>query len=389
MIYDAVSDQVSKVTNEPSGRIYSLDYSRSSGLLATVTLETGNRHVLRTLTVTGDIQSEAVIETDGDNSVYARYPIKFASNGKYLFTDVEGKVYRLELNGELTRVHSEHFSGLWNPSHHPVDNKFAVTYGTKDFDVGYLTVGNGVADIEVLARSTTADTNGKFQPNGQLTSFVSNRSGTQQLWIIDGDKTYQLTQFEQGLKNSLYYWSPDGQSLAVNVNNQLVIVGLDGSHNVIHSGIAVTRLMPWTNQHKIFAVDNQTDDHALYSIELATGNVTATNIHNVLLAADIEGGNTIVADRDNEFWLHSNQEIQPLPKLEKKLFGTYLLFKQGLLYGIDAQAQLWRYDIKTNDLVNITMLDKNINYISDIKGKDMLATKFIGGRRELIEFSQR
>lgn len=244
IIYDAVSDNLIKVPYTSSGRIYSLDYSRQSGLLATVTLENDNVHMLRTLSLDGEVQDETVITPLENQSVYAQFPVKFSADGKHFLTHAEGKIYRLNLDGELALLHPASHSGLWTPSYHPSQQKFAVTFGSKDFDIGYLNRTQEAADVDIFARSTAVDVNAKFQPNGELIAFISRRSGLSQLWLIDGDKTYQLSQFAQGLKSSRYDWAPDGQSIAVNVNNQVAILKLDGSHHVVESPVAVDLLMP-------------------------------------------------------------------------------------------------------------------------------------------------
>jgi len=389
VIYDAVADSLSKVPHESTGRIYSLDYSRQSNLLATVTLENDNRHVLRTLTLTGEIQSETTITPLENHSVYAQFPIKFSPDGTHFLTNVEGKIYRLSFDGDMTLIHPPSHTGLWAPSYHPDQTKVAVTLGTKDFDIGYLNTENEQADVDIFARSTAADFNAKFQPNGDLIAFISLRSGQSQIWIVDGDKIFQLTKFEHGMKSSDYDWAPDGQSLAVNVNSQLAIVNLDGSYRIIESTISVSALMPWTNPSKLLVTDNQADAHQLHSIDIDTGEITDLNIKNVLWSAFNEDNQIIYVDRQANFWLHSTEGTQPLATLDNKFLDYYLLIKDGLLYGIDPQAQLWRYNIKNEELQTVTPLNEDIIYISDIKDEQMLATKFMGGRRELVEFSQR
>lgn len=388
VIYNSVSNDLTKIPLEQTGRIYSLTYSRQSGLLATMTLEQNNSHVLRTLDLTGDVQSTAEITPTQSHSVYAQFPIKFFPDGQYLLTHVEGKIYRLTTSGNLTLLHPRTHSGLWNPSYHPNQDKFAVTYGTKDFDIGFLDTSKEQADIDIFSRSTSIDVNAKFQPFGDLISFVSKRSGLSQIWIIEGSRTYQLTNFDQGLKSSRYDWAPDGQSIAVNVDNQLALVKLDGSVQTFNSKVAVNALMPWTIQDKILVTDNQADKHQLYSIDVNSGETKDLQIHNVLWAADNGNNQIVYADQQSKVWLHSNDSTHAISALDNKLSDDYLLLKDGELYGIDNQAKLWQYKIATNDFSNLNNMNGNINYISDIRGEQILATKFIGGRRELVEYSQ-
>ncbi|WP_440875773.1 winged helix-turn-helix domain-containing protein [Thalassotalea sp. PLHSN55] len=388
MIYDAIANTLTKVPHEHAGHIYSLDYSPQTGLLATVSAEKNKVDVLRILTLAGEVQNESKIIRDPNHSVYARFPIKFSADGKHFLTNVDGKVYRLDFDGTLQLMHSPNRSGMWAPSYHPSQTKFAVTLGSKDFDIGYLNTEQASAELEVISRSTGVDVNAKFQPNGALIAFVSLRSGTRQLWLHDNGKTYQLTKFPQGLKSTRYDWSPDGSALVVNVKNQVTIVKLDGSYQTLETPIAVKLVMPWTHQNKLLITDIQAGKAQLFSVDIDTGSTTNLNIEHVLWSAYINDEQLVYLDNKNNFWRYESESARPISMLNNKLLGDYVLPKNNALYGINSQAQLWKFDLETNTLQTIATLDKNITYVSDIKNEQMLATKFIGGRRELVEFSQ-
>ncbi|TMO86025.1 winged helix-turn-helix domain-containing protein [Pseudoalteromonas spongiae] len=389
VIYDAVSNQISQVPHDYSGRIYSLDYSRKSGLLAAVTLGRENSNVVRTLTLSGEVKSEAEIKRHASHSVYERFFIKFAPDGSHFITDIEGKIYRLSLDGQLDLMHPVSHAGLWTPSYHPDQTKFAVTYGTKDFDIGYLVLDGEQTEFDIISRSTVPDLNAKFQPDGNLIAFVSSRSGERQLWIKDNNKTYQLTKFEQGLKSTRYDWAPDGKSLVVNVNNHIALVNLDGSYQMVESPVAVRLVLPWTIAHKLLVIDNQSDQQQLFDIDLNTGETTDLNIQNVSWATYTKDNQIVYVDQQGNFWLQANNGAQALTMLNQKLEGNYALPIGDNIYGLDIKANFWRYNLTNHELETVATLDKDTSYISDIKGDKILATKFIGGRRELVEYSQR
>ena len=395
VIYDAIANTIEAIPYQAKGRIYSLAYARATGLLATVSATEDNHHFITTLSPTGEIQSQAEIDSRELYSVYETFPVSFAPDGSHFLTSIKGKIYQLSFDGDLKLIHSHGHSGLWSPVYHPNKQKFAATYGTKDFDIGTLKLSDDTPQLKVMARSTLPEANAKFQANGELIAFFSRRSGMGQVWIKNQESSYQLTQFEQGIATARFSWSPDGSVLAVNLNHQIALVNLDGSHKVIKletlpnkAPLAVDQLMPWTQQDKVLVTDNQAGKHQLFSVDINSGKVTDLKLDNVLWAAYDNNNDIIFADQQNNLWLHSAEGTQPLPLLDNKLFGNYLLLKDDLLYGIDSQAQLWRYHLNTNQLETIATLDKDIIYISDIRGEQLLATKFIGGRRELVEFSQ-
>jgi Tol biopolymer transport system component len=66
-----------------------------------------------------------------------------------------------------------------------------------------------------LINSTRLEMNAQFSPDGTRIVFESLRSGTQELWVADGDgrNDRQLTSFN-GRVGGTPAWSPDGQSIA-------------------------------------------------------------------------------------------------------------------------------------------------------------------------------
>ena len=389
MIYNAVTDQLQEVAHNLEDRIYSLAYSRATNVFATVSVSDSNQHIVRIFTLTGEIITEAKVNTYKQHSVYDSFPVSFSPDGSNLLTSVRGKIYQLTFDGELNGVHPNTFKGLWSPVFHPNKQKFAATFGTKDFDIGVLETRNDDPELSIITRSTESEANAQFQPNGDLIAFFSNRSGSNQLWLIDGQSSYQLTNIEQGTKTARFSWSADGTQLVANIDHQIALIAMDGSYTFINSPeLAVNTLMPWTHSNKLLVTDNQNDDHRLFSVDITNAETLDLDIQNVLWAAYTADEKIIYADRQNEFWLYSSENTKPLPQLSQQLFGNDILIKQDYIYGINSQAKLWRYDIKSDALLILNTLDKDIKYISDIRGQQMLATKFIGGRRELVEFSK-
>jgi Tol biopolymer transport system component len=75
--------------------------------------------------------------------------------------------------------------------------------------------------------STKPDENPGCSPDGKRLAFSSGRSGSEELWLssVDGSNPQQLTSL-RGTIDYIYgpQWSPDGQSIAVNVGGGLGIV---------------------------------------------------------------------------------------------------------------------------------------------------------------------
>lgn len=62
------------------------------------------------------------------------------------------------------------------------------------------------------------DTQPRWSPDGRHLAFISNRSGSNQLWLLsmDGGEARQLTRIRGGVQNPV--WSPDGRTIAFTAN---------------------------------------------------------------------------------------------------------------------------------------------------------------------------
>ncbi|MFC3093878.1 hypothetical protein DRW07_10385 [Alteromonas sediminis] len=387
MIYDPIANQANTLELAEKGDIYALDYARETELLAVVMLLDSHEHRLLTFTPDGEIQSLATIQRKAYQSVYDRFPIRFTPDGESFLTEVNGRIYRLDLEGELNPINTVFQNDLSMPRHHPTENKIAVTHGVQNYDVGVLTLDNDKTTLDFFARSTSTDINARFQPGGELIAYVSYRSGHAQIWIADGDKSYQLTQFENGIYGSLFSWSPDGRRIVVNLNNQLAVVKLNGDYQVLNTMIPVFVLMPWTQHNHMLVTSTQTQKAQLFQVDMQTAEVKDLQVSNVMWAAYIEDGTILYADYQKQFWLLSGEGRKALPTISNKLVGKNALLEGSYLYGIDMQDQLWRYQLNTNELQHISTINKDIMLISDIKNGQILASQFVGGRRELLELS--
>jgi Tol biopolymer transport system component len=93
--------------------------------------------------------------------------------------------------------------------------------------------GDTILRAHVFCDSTRTDVPGRFSPDGSHIAFVSDRRGSQQVWVArrDQPECRSLTQLQEAMVE-VGSWSPDGRSLVFSAtianNTDVYIVSIDG-----------------------------------------------------------------------------------------------------------------------------------------------------------------
>lgn len=105
-----------------------------------------------------------------------------------------------------------------HPDWSPDGRRIALASWSEDGDGIRITQLGAEAPLEL---TTGRDSHPAFSPDGSAIAFVSDRSGTLQVWScgIEGSDLVQLTRLD-GLEPHRAHWSPDGERLALSVTDQ-------------------------------------------------------------------------------------------------------------------------------------------------------------------------
>jgi len=115
-------------------------------------------------------------------------------------------------SGETVPVES---NDLVHPEYVAVEQLLVVAEPRRDRDMALLAADR---DADIVAQSTSDDHSGRFSPDEQWITFISRRSGYDELWIAatGNEVTRRLTRFD-GAAVRYPDWHPDGSRILITV----------------------------------------------------------------------------------------------------------------------------------------------------------------------------
>ena len=136
------------------------------------------------------------------------------------------KLRSVDLSGNITDLKFSNYLNITNANYSPDGNKITMTLVDMDFDILVSSLNNSGMK-QTIVDSNSIDMQPAFSPDSSQFSFVSLRSGNQQVYIYK-DGVERLIFNNSG--NEEFFgmaWSPDGQNLAVSMQDNLYVISVD------------------------------------------------------------------------------------------------------------------------------------------------------------------
>jgi DNA-binding winged helix-turn-helix (wHTH) protein/dipeptidyl aminopeptidase/acylaminoacyl peptidase len=396
--YHLRNNHLTELYNPEGSELYSYDFSLKSKHFAVVSRNSNNEHIVEKLTIDGKVLSSAFIKLENDNSAHEFYNVYFDPEGEYLLTSTELGLFQLFFDGSMQQIGSLGHRHLADPNLHPNGKNIVAIQESGDQDIAIIDVNK---DVDLLAgkavsiaRSNVLDVAGKFQPNGHLIAYVSNRSGSKQIWLYDGNNSRQLTQLDNGLQSMNFVWSPNGDEIATVSGDELVIISLDGSIKTLPSTLLISKVMQWHHSGHLLVLANQNNINNAFelAVDSSKENIIISkklNLINVEWAQYSNNRDVIYLDSDRKVWMKSLQESSSEPKqingLINQVGNRRLTLIDNLLYGINDKRQLWHYQLSTQEFTILKQLPASARYISDFNNGKALITQTLRHNKEIIE----
>jgi DNA-binding winged helix-turn-helix (wHTH) protein/Tol biopolymer transport system component len=338
-----------------------------------------------------------------------------------LLASAESSLFEIDMDGTFVEYPVTSVKDIYNAAYHPDGNKIVAVMGGVDFDIEeyYFEINNVEVDDtqssssviaavvapeiliekhQTIHHSTVVDYQAKYQPQTANISFVSDRSGDQQIWLSQNEQLKQLSHFTSNTHINSYVWSLDGQSLALGIKGKLQLLTLDGQAQLITTSFKVIDVYQWVgNQQVLLSIIEQASDaNQNQQRKVVLFNINTGEHKSIYQGfshwAQLDNDQSLYyTDWEKTLYLYQGNESIIFQPTANTVFssGFKLVNEQLVLFG---QGKLWSYQLGNRILssVDIATTSSQIASFSDIDdtNKRVLFTVFKNARKDLVMFQR-
>ena len=396
MHLDERTGDVRRLYQPADDTLYYFDYDANKQRFALISRDNNGQDVLELVSRSGEPLSRQVIRRPAHMSRYQYLEANFAPSGNYLVTSSYQGPQQLSLEGELTPIQVPE-NRISNVAIHPNLDKLLAVRGQFDHDIAQLSLAKPqpasrpggfnrqYQPYPSLARSTSSEHSATYQPGGDAIAFVSDRTGSDQLWLWHRDQARQLTFTDNNRKLNSYVWSPDGRRLAYVLNDQLTLISLDGDTQQRPTAQPLLSVLDWYDERSLLVLANTDKYRALFRYDLETDALTSLNIDRIKKAW-VSDGQLIYADLEFRVWQAELDNIRPTRQWLEQLHGKSMLVKPGQIYSVDPDSQLLsRFELASRRQMPLGPLKDRAWWVTDIRDQQLLLEQSIAARVDIVE----
>lgn len=387
-LYDDLSKKFSALYKSEQDEIYHLSYHQESKKFALLSNSQSAGSRLIVLNQQGEILANTALLLPDFFAQNQRFDAQFSANGAYLLATSYGALYRITFDGKVSQISTPQ-TNLSAITVHPNNSSLLAITGRKDIDIAEINVSgktpaptpNGLNRQQLpypsLARATSQDRHAKYQPNGELIAFISNRSGQDQIWLWQGEQTTQLSHLIQQHPTSQFSWSPDGKQLAVVSRNKVNIINLAGKNQQIDTRLPLNQVLAWADDTQLFVTANTPNSDTLFKLNITTAELTPYPLSGIKQLWVIEQI-LFYSDENGRVFKLLLDDVQPKSRLLSELNGKSMQLHDGEIvsYSFDSKT-LNRYDLDGQFIEHLTPLKAFAWKITDIRDNKLLLEQVI------------
>lgn len=369
-------------------RLYNLAYSAGLDTLALLGKTAEGKDQLTLLNSSGEVLSSVVLHFPLPLSQFELLELSFHPSQPKLLVYNSLHQFEVSFSGRVTTIGPLAAKAIYSLVYAPHQNTLLAAYGMRDWGF-YLhnlsAAGEQMRTFPEKWDSTFADTDARFQPKGELIAFVSNRSGQQQVWLMDERRVWQLSQFTQGSIAGLT-WSPSGQQLLVNHTDRLLLLDLSGGVDVLPTPFAAMQLYQWSEQGEILFSTQVAWQQRIVAWDPHKGHWQQWHVPDSSWAQLDDSGRLLSLYNNGQLWLHGRDDAEE-PRQVLSHIQKRFVWHHGQILAVDKTNQLVRYPMSTLQELSRSPLTTTSLYVDDSQGSRLLIAELSDVQQDIVELS--
>lgn len=381
--------------------LYSLSYSFVNQTLAVMQESQELEHSLLFMSLsTGEKRQLAFPYPVKYGSWLRWYPV-WNADGNGLMFSAASRLYHMDLAGNVEVSSIPTFLDISRPMLHPKNKNIAMTLGKVDRDLALLQLSedNELTQEQSIGRSILRESDAQFQPNGKGIAFISERSGSRQLWHLVGSNSQktpqaiQLTRLDNNQYLESFVWSPNGKQMAALTEDKILLVDTAGRVDVIHLPVRAIAVYQWSEGDQLLMSVVDEDGVKLVSFDLNTStylthyhghvkwaqqvsNFQTENLQNEILFTDLN--NKVMSLKDG-----TTQRFFPF--VEITTWSRYFV-RGDELYVLSSEDDVWLYQFSSDTLTKLFHYPDTSVALTDVQSerREFLISQFVSAKKEIV-----
>jgi len=313
-----------------------------------------------------------------------------------LIGSLDGKLTKYGITDGHEIVLYQSNEALSFPEAHHESGQLVVTQGLHFSEEIWLTELNATDRVTAnsFITSSRRDWAPEFAHHSRRLAFISDRTGSAQIWIRQEDKSLRrITNFEQPVSLNWLRWSPDDKKLLYVIKGAVWAVDVDsGTHHQLAIGPHQALIASWSfDGGQIYFSSQDDSQYQIWQFDFKSGETTLLIDQDayVIQAGNDEKGLFFSRYRGEGLWyrdLNTGLDKQVLPGLKPDQWNDWRVIGQAVYFSdIDEFGNdLYRFDLNTGQSEKVLEQHKTIFSFSVSGDESVIATDRLQNRESSI-----
>ncbi|WP_416305821.1 winged helix-turn-helix domain-containing protein [Neptunicella sp. SCSIO 80796] len=236
----------------------------------------------------------------------------------------------------------------------------------------------------IVSPSVFKEWKGKYQPNTNKIAFLSDRTGTTQIWLSGGAEQ-QLSHQPEDVSD--YLWQTNNQLIFIS-HQTLWLVKLGDKAQKLNTEFIPQQIYQ-SKKHKVLMSALIGGKSSLIMYDTQSGQYQLLLDKEISWAQQISNAVLLSADVHGKLSKFVNGRVQPIAALPDLIIQSDFIEQDGLIFLQDKQLHVWCYDPVKEQAAVIGHYDENATFMTDfdVNTNQMLSNNQQAEMREAVWLS--